>query len=68
MTPREQVSAPTTLSQDIDGVARLAIRIADERIALMKLVNRAIATSPHDYVAWDAWIDEANEILEGFQS
>ena len=56
----------TTLAEDIDSLGRTASRIADERNALMKLVQRAVAITPRDYMAWRYWIEEAQSTLEGF--
>ncbi len=58
------MSKITTLAEDIDSLGRTANRIADERNALMKLVKRALALTPRDYVGWRVWLDEAHNTIQ----
>ena len=54
----------TTLADDIESLGRTANRIADERNALMRLVRRAVALMPRDYVGWRVWLDEAHTTIQ----
>lgn len=58
----------TTLNEDIDSLAKTALRIADERKVLLRLVNRGASNNPSNDAAWGRWIAEAEAVLKSLET
>lgn len=57
----------STLNEDLDTLATTAMRIAEERNTLLRLVKRGAANNPSNYITWGVWIAEAEAVLKSLE-